>query len=258
MDAALTREYESYEERHWWSVARREILHAMLDQYVPGAAEGKGRWLDVGCGAGVLLGTYRGFAERVGAELDADLVERSSAKGRNVRRTGPDWDFSELGQFDCVSLFDVLEHVENEQPAIDAVRSALKDGGIFMITVPAFMTLWTDHDVVSQHFRRYRATQLGERFASKEWEIVKLTYFSTLLFPIIWSVRMFKRLKKKLHPQSVEAPKHDIKFGNPLADRILEHVFRLEKSILKRGSLPIGSSVLIVLRKKSPRPEKID
>ena len=203
MDATLTQEYEAYEERHWWSVARRDILHAMLDKSVPGASSGKGRWLDVGCGAGVVLGTYGGFAQRIGAELDPGTVERARAKGRDVRRTGENWNFSELGQFDCVSLFDVLEHVEHEQQALDSVRIVLKAGGTLLITVPAAtLSLWSDHDVVAHHYRRYRAKDLLARFSANQWEILKVSYFSTRLFPIIWSVRQAKRLVGRLKPST--------------------------------------------------------
>jgi len=251
MDPNLTLEYESFEERHWWSVARRDIIHAMLDRYVPGAAAGKGRWLDVGCGTGAVLGYYTGFAERIGAELDPGSVERGRAKGRDIRPTRPNWDFTEFGLFDCASMFDVLEHVEHEGPAVDAVYRVLKDDGILLVTVPALMSLWSDHDVVAHHFRRYRARELLKRFQSDQWQALKVSYFSTMLFTPIWAARQWNRLKKRVSRKAAaQAPRHDIRFGNPVVDRMLENIFRFEKTLLRRVSLPIGSSVLLVLRKK--------
>ncbi len=252
MDATLTREYDDFEERHWWSVARRQILAAMLDRHVPGAAEGKGRWLDVGCGSGVEVGSYTGFAERIGAELDPGMVQRARAKGRDVRLTQANWNFTELGLFDCVSLFDVLEHVEHVEPALNACREVLKEGGVLFITVPALMSLWSDHDVVAHHFRRYTAGQLRRQFPADQWEVLKLSYFSTMLFPMIWGVRQMKRVLKRLRPADASAPpQHDIKYGPPLVDRTLQGIFSLEKPLLKHVSLPIGSSVMLLLRKKS-------
>jgi SAM-dependent methyltransferase len=252
MDAALTREYDEMEERHWWSVARRQILAAMLDQFVPGAARGEGRWLDVGCGSGVEVGAYRGFSERIGTELDPGMVERAQAKGRDVRLMRADWDFTAMGKFDCVSLFDVLEHVENEEPALAAVRAVLKDDGVLFITVPAFMSLWSDHDVVAHHFRRYTASALRKRFLPAQWEVIKTSYFLTMLFPVIWSVRMVKHVLKRLHPAAASRPpRHDIKFGPPLVDGALKHIFAMEKLLLKHVSLPVGSSLMLLLRKKA-------
>jgi SAM-dependent methyltransferase len=253
MDPNFTREYEEYEMRHWWFVARRQIIHDLLDRYAPGASSGQGRWLDVGCGTGVLLESYRGFAEKAGVELDEGCVQRANEKGLGVRRTGSDWDFSELGRFSCVSLCDVLEHVPDEQAAIAAVRAALDEQGILLVTVPALMGLWSNHDVVNHHYRRYTRQTILQCFPTEQWDVLKVSYFSSFLFPPVWMVRKMKGLKKKLmgaNGQSA-APRHDLEFGHPLMDRTLLTVFRMERPLLRRWSLPIGSSLLLVVRKKA-------
>ena len=84
MDPAFIREYETYERQHWWFRARSEVIRSALHRYVPGAADGRGRWLDVGCGTGVLLETHAGFAEKVGAEFDANCVQIARTRGLNV------------------------------------------------------------------------------------------------------------------------------------------------------------------------------
>jgi SAM-dependent methyltransferase len=246
MDPALAREYEAYEERHWWSSARRDILHSMLNEYVPGAKEGKGRWLDIGCGTGVILRAYPGFAEKIGVESDPATVDRARQKGVDARLISTPWDLSPLGQFDCITLFDVLEHIEHEQPAIAAVRSALKDNGTLLLTVPAIKSLWSDHDLLAHHYRRYRRPDLLRLFPDDQWQVLKLSYFSTLLFPLIFAIRQFKNLSRRLRPRP---PQHDLKFGPPMIDGTLERLFRLEKHWLKRANFPIGSSLLLILRK---------
>lgn len=253
MDPALISVYDAHERRHWWFTVRRDIIEAALSRYVPGAAEKKGRWLDVGCGTGVLLEHYQGFGEKIGAELDAGCVERARANGVDVRQTRTNWDFTAFGTFDCVSLCDVLEHVEQERDALRAAAEVLKPGGILLITVPALMSLWSDHDVANHHFRRYHKAQLLERFPADRWEVVKVSYFSTMLFPAIWTVRQFKRAIKSLRKPAPEAAAvgHDLKFGNPVVDGILRSIFQMERPLVSRMSLPVGSSLLLVLRKKS-------
>ena len=245
MDPAFTRQYETFEQRHWWFVARRQIIHDQLNRFAhPGPTS---RWLDVGCGTGVLLKSFNGFFEKIGTEMDETSVARAREQGLDVRQTGIHWNFSDLGTFDCITLCDVLEHVEHEQPAIAAVRAALKDNGILLITVPALMSLWSDHDVVNHHFRRYTRRTLMDRFPADQWEVLKASYFCSFLFPPVWLVRKLKRFKRK----QTTPPGHDLKFGNPLIDRILLNIFRMERPLLRHGSLPIGSSLLLVLRKQN-------
>jgi hypothetical protein len=114
------------------------------------------------------------------------------------------------------------------------------------------MSLWSDHDVVNHHFRRYTRKQLEGLFPPNKWEILKLSYFCSMLFPVIWLVRQLKGMLKSLRGSSTTPANadHDLKFGNPLVDRALRHIFRLEDPLLKHGDLPIGSSLLLVARKK--------
>jgi 2-polyprenyl-3-methyl-5-hydroxy-6-metoxy-1,4-benzoquinol methylase len=249
MDATLIQEYETYERNHWWFKVRFEILRAAIDRYVPGAQARTGRWLDVGCGNGSILCAYPGFAEKMGVELDAGCVQRARDNGLNVHQSTTTWDFAAIGSFDCISLFDVLEHVEHEGPALDAVHSALKDNGTLLLTVPALMSLWSDHDVLAHHFRRYGKNELLARFPEGRWQILKISYFSSVLFPLIWCVRKANRLRKRFGG----TPHHDLKLGPPLIDATLRTLFGLEKPLLNHISLPIGSSLLLVARKITRR-----
>ena len=247
MDPNYTPEYEQFELRHWWFVVRRRIIHAALDRYVPRGAA-LPRWLDVGCGTGVLLDSYPAIdnAHKLGLELDHDSVARARAKGLDVRQVKPKWDFAEYGSFDLITLTDVLEHVENESEAVAAVRAVLNDGGTLLVTVPALMGLWSSHDVVNHHYRRYTKPTLLRLFPPHEWQVLKASYFSSLLLPMIWLARKWKNLRERGKPAS--AATHDFKFG--LLDPLLERVFGSESWWLKFGALPLGSSILLVLRKR--------
>src|SRR5690349_18494474 len=105
MDPSYTAEYELFETKHWWHVVRLELIHRTLDKYV--TAPEATRWLDVGCGTGVLLDSYPRIPNRLGLELDAGSVERGRSKGLDVRQVAPKWDFTEYGTFDLVTMCDV-------------------------------------------------------------------------------------------------------------------------------------------------------
>ncbi|MDB5301635.1 MAG: Methyltransferase type 11 [Phycisphaerales bacterium] len=245
MDANYTQEYEEFELRHWWFVARREIIHQALDRALPRDGSSP-RWLDVGCGTGVLLHSYPRVQSKLGLELDAGSVARAQAKGMDVRRVEPKWDFKEYGTFDLITLTDVIEHVEHEHEALHAVRAVLNDNGILLITVPALMSLWSSHDVVNRHFRRYTMPTLLKLFPENEWEVLRASYFSSFLLPLVWTARKLKNWKNRGKDESHAT--HDFKFGR--LDFLFKAIFRAEKGWLRFARFPLGSSLLLVLRKK--------
>ncbi|HSU66330.1 MAG TPA: class I SAM-dependent methyltransferase [Tepidisphaeraceae bacterium] len=247
MDANYTAEYEQFELRHWWFVARREILHQQLDRFARLGSQSP-RWLDVGCGTGVLLHSYPAIdaSHKLGLELDAGSVSRAQAKGLQVRRVESKWDFAEYGRFDLITMTDVIEHVQDEREALDAVRAVLNDNGILLVTVPALMSLWSSHDVVNRHFRRYTRPTLLKLFPPAEWEVLKVSYFSSLLLPLVWTARKWKNFRTRGQDESHAT--HDFKFGK--LDGLLKLIFRAERPWLRIAGFPLGSSILLVLRKR--------
>lgn len=245
MDESYTQEYERFELRHWWFVARRELI-ALFMGCMGANIQPAARWLDVGCGTGVLLHAQPHMSNKCGVELHAGSVALARAKGLQVNQAEQIWDFSSLGQFDLITLCDVLEHVEHDHPAVEAIRMALADGGTILVTVPALMSLWSEHDVVNHHFRRYTRRELLALFPNDRWEVLRVSYFSTLLLPAIWAARNLGKLSRK-----PSASTGDLKFGPRLLDTCLLAIFRSEKILLRWFNLPLGSSLILVARKRS-------
>lgn len=253
MDASYTLEYEGYELRHWWFVARRLIIQQALNRFARLGSKNP-RWLDVGCGTGVLLDSYPAITNKLGLELDQGSVERARSKGLDVRQVQPRWDFREYGKFDLVTLTDVIEHVERDQEAVDAVRDVLNDDAIVLVTVPALMGLWSSHDVVNHHFRRYTIKTLLPLFPSDQWKVLQVSYFSSLLLPMVYAARQLKNRREKGKEPSQKT--HDLKFGPRWADWMLYQIFKSEKLWLRWARFPIGSSILLVVQKRSTPSSK--
>ena len=87
MDPQYTAEYEHFEMNHWWHVARQELIQWALLKYVPNPATAK--WLDVGCGTGVLLAATSQFPNRMGLEMDEGSVKRAQEKASTSARCSP-------------------------------------------------------------------------------------------------------------------------------------------------------------------------
>ena len=145
--------------------------------------------------------------------------------------------------FDLVTMLDVLEHLDDEAPALAEVRRLLIPGGYLLITVPAFMMLWSGHDVALHHRRRYRRPQLKQRLQEAGLEVQWLTYYNTALFPAVAGVRLTRRL---LGGGADEADVADDAPG-PLSG-VLEGLFAAERYLVGRVTLPFGVSLVGVAR----------
>jgi SAM-dependent methyltransferase len=140
-----------------------------------------------------------------------------------------------------VILADVIEHLDDEQPCLQAAYRALAPGGALIVTVPAYMFLWGPADEINHHKRRYTAARL-RRVIEPAFRIEHLTYFNTLLFGVIVAGRIAERVLKRGGDDTAKVP------PAPL-NTALETVFRAESSVVPRFRLPFGNSVLCVARK---------
>jgi 2-polyprenyl-3-methyl-5-hydroxy-6-metoxy-1,4-benzoquinol methylase len=247
MDPEYTKQYERFERLHWWHVARRELIHRFLDTYATVSGNGDPRWLDIGCGTGVLLESYQRLKNKIGVEMDAASVVAGRAKGLEIQQISRTWDLASYSKFDLVTLCDVIEHVEDDAGAIREVGQVLNDHGIVLITVPALMSLWSNHDVVNHHYRRYNRRQLLALFPSAQWEVLRVSYFCSFLLPMVWGVRKVKNL---VHGVGAKGAQSDFKMGLAPVDRTLLAIFRTEGLLMRLTNLPLGSSLIIVARRK--------
>ena len=233
------------EQDHWWFVARRAILAEVLTRLVdlPLAA----RTLEAGCGTGGNLAMLSRFGEVCAFEPAAQARRMARGKGAFDVREGrlPNEIPFEPSGFDLVVALDVLEHVDEDLESMRALTNQLRPGGWALITVPAFSFLWSEHDVHHHHKRRYGRNQLVDRIVAAGLSPDFVTFFNSLLFPVIAGVRV---AKTALRLTDIE----DDKMPARLVNRTLTAVFASERHLVGRLPLPFGVSLLVVARK----PEK--
>jgi ubiquinone/menaquinone biosynthesis C-methylase UbiE len=150
--------------------------------------------------------------------------------------------------FDCVCAFDVVEHVEDHQKAISELFRVCKPGGKIFITVPAFMSLWSNHDVVNHHFRRYRKHQLLNLFSPNGGRLIRTSYFNFFLFIPIFLVRSIQRMFT-LKKQEELKPDNDM-IESGFINAVFKAVFSFERSLLRKINFPFGVSLLLLWEKK--------
>lgn len=234
LDAALA-------ESHWWWVARRKVLRRLLNRFI-GSNE-KRKILEVGCSTGSNLRMLQDFGTVHAMEIHAPAVEYCRMRYPGVRIYDGGIPDPLRDQYDVICLFDVLEHLEDEEGALEWIDDHLAPGGVLLITVPAFDFLWSRHDELAQHFRRYTKpsleTQLRRRF-----DVAYCSYFNTHLFPAIAVVRLIQRLLRRDGGERDKAVG-----GRGPSNRVLEAVFASERLWLPALRLPFGVSVFAAARK---------
>ncbi len=101
-----------------------------------------------------------------------------------------------------VVMMDVLEHIEDDYAILEDIKKRVGKNAHYFITVPAFMSLWSGHDVYLEHYRRYTLPSLRKLLTAKSCKIDNHYYIYCSLFPVAWLMRRINNLNKK----STETP----------------------------------------------------
>lgn len=240
--------YHQIEGAHWWSVSRRDMILRLLDR---GGVSASARVLDVGCASGRLLLQLRERGHRVveGIDIAPEAVQASRARGLDrVRVMQADQLEHPDCAFDALIASDVLEHVEADQTALAEWYRVLAPGGVLVVFVPAFRSLWSAHDERNQHYRRYARRELVDKLTAAGFEVERSAFWNLALVAPAWLVRNARRLFR------VEAsPLPELAVPSSLLNRTLLRWLRVENWLLERVALGPGVSVWAVARRPAPR-----
>jgi len=245
MDHNYYKEYFHLERTHWYFRARNGLI---MDHVRSIVSEGKSlRILNVGVGTGHTSELLSQFGTVTSIEYDEDCCafvnEQTSLTV--VQGSILELDFAD-DSFDAVCAFDVVEHVEEDALAVQELKRVCKQAGKVVITVPAYMFLWSKHDEINHHFRRYTKSQVLALF-KEQGKFIYHSYYNTLLFP---PVAIFRFLNNLLGLTKTTEEETGSDFSVAGKDswltRLLYRVFYLESFFVKRHiRLPFGVSVMV-------------
>jgi len=228
-------------ESHWWWVARRKVLRRLLSRFV--GRSDKRKILEVGCSTGSNLRMLQDFGTVHAMEVHEPAVEYCRMRYPGIRVYDGGIPDPLRDSYDVICLFDVLEHIEDEDGALEWIDDHLTPGGVLLVTVPAFEFLWSRHDELAQHYRRYTKPAL-EALLRRRFDVAYCSYFNTHLFPAIAVVRLIQRL---LHLDRGENDK--AVGGRGIPNRVLQAVFASERLWLPALKLPFGVSIFAAAHK---------
>jgi len=201
--------------------------------------------LDAGCGSGRNMLDLAARGTVTGVELSSVSIDLARARnvGEVVEGSVLDMPFDD-GHFDFATCLDVIEHLEDDLAAMGELRRVVARGGTLLVTVPAYPWLWSGHDEINHHFRRYTLRSLRVVAERAGWELRRSTYFNFTLLPVAALLRLMDRFSRKTTESSL-----DLWVPPAPANWLLERPLTIEAALIARGGrIPAGLSLLAVFR----------
>jgi SAM-dependent methyltransferase len=236
MDRRVYDRMAEHDSTHWWYRARRDILADYITRYA-GLPKGA-RILEIGCGTGHNLPMLARFGSVDAIEIDP--AARAVAAKRLGKPVGdaplPALPGVPRGHYHLIAVLDVVEHIEDDVAALRAMAECLTPGGRILIAVPAHQWMWSAHDVVNHHHRRYSKATLLRAIEGAGLRARRMRWFNSLLFPVAAAARVMGRITGRDDSDDSPPPA-------PL-NRAFETIFRLERHLI--GRVPMAPGVSIV------------
>jgi SAM-dependent methyltransferase len=188
--------YHAEEEKNWWFFHEEMSFSDYWEQTnLP-------KFLILVVGRPLLLDLkVAGFTNVYGLDF-SEAVEKCIERGlTNVYVMDGHYPKFNSETFDVIIASDSLEHLENEMQALHNWHIILKPAGVLIIFVPAFMYLWSDHDIVNHHYRRYTSGDLKRKVESEGFLVMKKSYWNFCMFFPTTFVRLIQKVKRFLSKQ---------------------------------------------------------
>jgi len=225
------------EHQHWWFRARRTIL---TDQLARLKLPADAKILEVGCGTGGNLGMLSKFGQVVAIEPDEES-RRYASESTGVTVLGgmlPDGLPAFDQKFDLIAALDVIEHLDQDGASLQALRQLLTPNGVLFTTVPAHPWMWSHHDELHHHKRRYTRDEYVALLERAGFDLDRVSFFNSVLYPMIVLARA-ARLSERSGKADDALPSRPV-------NAMLERAFASERFALRHTNLPFGVSLLAV------------
>lgn len=219
---------------YWWYRARSHLLRTVLEPWLgdPDLI------LDVGSADGPSVDWMKRLGRRVPLDIDLSALAPGGICGSATALPFA----SET--FDIAAAFDVVEHCDPEQIAVDELVRVLRPGGRLFLAVPAYQWAWTHFDTDAGHHRRYTRQRLIQAVERSGMSVERATYIFTSTFPLFAAERLLRKLRRPAAEPDTTLPE-----VSPVVDRLLMGLCRRDERILRGHDLPFGSSVVLVATK---------
>jgi SAM-dependent methyltransferase len=242
------------EDKHWWFASRTRAILKYLDAELGPSTPGHPRLiLDLGAGAGNMAHHLAHYGRVIGLDYNPRPLPVAQARALTTSQgSGTQLPFAD-NTFDLIALLDTVEHIHDELAVFAEAQRVLKPAGKLMITVPAYMWLWSYNDVINDHKRRYTVKELRLKLALSGFRTKRASYNNFFVFPLIAGVRLMRSDAPELESPHMteEQDVYQVEMEptpEPI-NAILHSVGWVEAALVERTSLPFGTSILCIAEK---------
>jgi len=229
------------EDTYWWFVARNRIVIELTNKYTTLAPDDY--VLDFGCGTG-------GFASLLAKNYNVICIDSSEIAIEYCKKRGLNLAYqTTIEEFNpedikikAIFALDVIEHIDDDIGTLARLHQVLEPKGYLIVTVPAYKWLWSNHDILHMHKRRYTKKQLKAIISQTGFEIKYISYFNFFLFLPAILKRIFFKEKSIENTQPVDPVPESL-------NKIFTQIFLFEKNILKFMKFPFGLSIVAIAKK---------
>ncbi len=214
---------------HWYYQVKKKPMFAYIRHLIKD--KGVDTLIDLGSGSGffsdILFEEFKGDLKKVWqVDIGYTDAEMAATAGQPVEKCHY---IPKSFENSVVIMMDVLEHLESDLDMLNNIKeNAAGDNNYYYITVPAFMSLWSPHDVYLGHYRRYKVNTLNAVLQKAQFTIENTYYMYGLIFPL---VRLVRILRKGKEAQS------DMKPMGTLANSLLKWANSIELPLRKSNKL---------------------
>ncbi len=232
-----------HEEKHFWFRARCKLIAWAIETYFPDTD----CLIELGCGNGVVLSylekRFHGI-QFIGADMFIEgLLPASRRLARSQLIQMDILNPAIKARFDVVGMFDVLEHIDDDDQALVKLLDFLKPGGGAIITVPQHPFLWSASDNVACHKRRYSRKDLFEKLSEAGFKTLRIASFISFLLPFL----LLSRWKAKVGDENPILREFRIPHNFNVA---FGKICDLELFLMKKGlTMPFGGSLVAIAQK---------
>ncbi len=236
----------NFEKKHFWFHHRKKIILSYLKKFVPNRNVSI---LEIGAGTGNIAGEIisSGYKNYSVGELHVSGLEYAKTYGCSKLYQFDVYSSPFKNHFDVICMFDVLEHLTEDEKVLKTLNDMLKPGGLVILTLPAFNFLWCNIDAVSGHKKRYIREDIKSLSSKTKFSILKNKYFFSNIFPfLILRSLINKKASKKTIEDSTGLKISP--FFNTLMKLFCFHEYVFFRNI---STIPGGSIIAVLKKDKS-------
>lgn len=233
------------EEKHFWFIARKEFILDTVVKYI----KSKDKIIEIGAGTGNIARYLQknGYKNISVGEIHLNGLKYAQSYGMKDCYQFDLLDSPFENEFDVVCMFDVLEHIPDDNLALQNVYKMLKVDGKIILTVPSHMWLWNRDDRIAGHKIRYIKKELIQRLENNGFEVLTVRYFFIVITPLLF----LRRVLNKDDGSKVKEEEYNSDISmNPMLSKILLFISRIENKLNRFLPNWFGGSLFVIARKK--------